>query len=78
MAREIIADLERRFGAERRRLLEDRQDRQKQLDAGKKPAFLAETKQVRDRNWKIAPLPEGGSTGRLCDLRPAPIRYVSL
>ncbi len=54
----FIADLERRFGAERRRLLEDRQDRQKQLDAGKKPTFLAETKQVRDRNWKIAPLPE--------------------
>ena len=53
----FIADLERRFGAERRRLLEDRQDRQKQLDAGKKPTFLAETKQVRDRNWKIASLP---------------------
>src|ERR1700733_14166442 len=54
----FIADLERRFGAERRRLPEDRQDRQKQLDAGKKPAFLAETKQVRERNWKITPLPE--------------------
>ena len=54
----FIADLERRFGAERRRLLEDRQDRQKELDAGKKPNFLAETKQVRDRSWKIAPLPE--------------------
>jgi malate synthase len=54
----FIADLERRFGAERRRLLEDRQDRQKQLDAGKKPTFLAETKQIRDRNWKIAPLPD--------------------
>ena len=53
----FIADLERRFGAERKRLLAARQDRQKQLDAGQKPAFLAETKHVRDGDWTIAPLP---------------------
>jgi malate synthase len=53
----FILDLERRFGVERKRLLEDRVDRQKQLDAGRKPIFLAETRQVRERNWRIAPLP---------------------
>jgi malate synthase len=53
----FVADLQRRFGPERKRLLAARQARQARLDAGEKPAFLAETKQVRDGDWTIAPLP---------------------
>jgi malate synthase len=53
----FIVDLERRFGPERRRLLDARAVRQKELDAGKKPTFLPETASVRDGDWKIAPLP---------------------
>src|SRR3546814_8996003 len=53
----FIVGLERRFGAERRRLLGVRQQRQERLDAGEKPDFLAETRHVRDGDWTIAPLP---------------------
>ena len=54
----FIVDLERRFDAERRRLLALRNERQARLDAGAKPNFLAETKAVRDGDWTVAPLPK--------------------
>src|SRR5215831_20482003 len=54
----FVADLERRFDAERRRLLALRNERQARLDAGAKPAFLAETKSIRDGDWTVAPLPK--------------------
>jgi len=43
--------------------------RQKELDSGKLPIFLPETKHVREADWQVAPVPAGspGSTGR--DLR---------
>lgn len=53
----FVAELERRFGAERRRLLAARAERQQRLDAGEKPDFLAETRHVREGDWRIAPLP---------------------
>src|SRR6202007_785674 len=42
----------------RAELLAKRVQRQKELDAGKRPDFLAETKSVRDGNWTIAPIPK--------------------
>jgi malate synthase len=54
---EFIASLERRFGAERRRLLELRATTQAKLDAGWRPDFLAETRSIRDGDWTVAPLP---------------------
>jgi len=54
----FIVDLERRFDAERRRLLALRNERQARLDAGAKPDFLAETKAVRDGDWIVAPPPK--------------------
>ena len=54
----FIAHLERLFGAERRRLLAARAERQKQLDAGQKPDFPAETRAIRDADWTVAPLPK--------------------
>ena len=54
----FIVDLERRFDAERRRLLALRNERQARLDAGARPDFLAETKAIRDGDWTVAPLPK--------------------
>ncbi|MBI3514219.1 MAG: malate synthase A [Proteobacteria bacterium] len=53
----FIATLEHAFGAERRRLLAARAERQAKLDAGEKPDFLAETADIRAGDWTVAPLP---------------------
>jgi malate synthase len=53
----FIAELERKFGPERRRLLARRADLQRRLDAGWKPDFLPETKAIRDDDWRVAPIP---------------------
>ena len=54
----FIATLERKFGAERRRLLGLRAERQARLDQGEKPDFLPETASVRAGDWTVAPLPK--------------------
>lgn len=53
----FIAELERRFGEERVRLLDVRAQRQARIDAGEKPDFLPETQSVRNGRWTIDPLP---------------------
>jgi malate synthase len=53
----FMVDLQRTFNARRKTLLNARHDRQKRLDAGEKPDFLAETQSVRDADWTVAPLP---------------------
>ena len=53
----FVADLHRRFDGRRLDLLARRMERQKQFDAGQLPGFLAETKSVRDGDWKVAPVP---------------------
>jgi malate synthase len=53
----FVGLLERRFGAERRRLLSARAERQERLDRGEVPGFLPETEQVRRGNWKVQPAP---------------------
>jgi malate synthase len=57
-ALDFVVGLERKFGAERKRLLALREDRKKRLDAGEKPDFLPETAKVRDGDWTVAPLPK--------------------
>src|SRR5438034_6237143 len=52
----FLGALARRFEAERRRLLARRRERQQELDAGRLPDFLPETKQIRDREWTVAPI----------------------
>ena len=54
----FVASLERRFGAERRRLLALRAETQTKLDAGWRPDFPAETRAVREGDWTVAPLPK--------------------
>ena len=53
----FIGTLAREFEPRRRELLERRQVRQKEIDNGKMPDFLPETKDVRDGQWTIAPVP---------------------
>ena len=53
----FVHDLERRFGARRRELLDARAERQERLDAGELPAFLPETRELRESEWAIEPVP---------------------
>jgi len=55
---EFIADLERKFGSKVDELLGERAKFQNELRAGKKLDFLPETKEIRDGDWKIAPIPQ--------------------
>lgn len=57
-ALELVAKLHRAFDARRKELLAARVERAKKLDAGEKLDFLAETKHIRDGDWKIAPIPK--------------------
>ena len=54
----FLAELHRRFDARRVELLAARVERQKKLDAGEKPDFLAETAKIRESDWIVAPLPK--------------------
>ena len=49
--------LQRRFNGRRKELLAKRAARQARLDAGERPDFLPETRQVRETGWKVAGLP---------------------
>jgi malate synthase len=53
----FVVDLQRAFNKRRKDLLAARQERQKRIDAGEKPNFLAESKSVREAEWTVAPLP---------------------
>jgi len=54
----FVADLQRRFNARREELLQARVERQKRLDEGEKPDFLADTASIREGDWTVAPLPQ--------------------
>ncbi len=57
-ALELVAKLHRAFEPRRQELLKARGERTKRLDAGERPDFLAETKSIREGDWKIAALPK--------------------
>ncbi|CAN5498149.1 malate synthase A [soil metagenome] len=54
----LVAHLHRTFNAKRLELLARRVEIAAELDAGKKLDFLPETRQVRESQWTIAPLPD--------------------
>jgi malate synthase len=56
-ALQYVAGLQREFDSTREELLRARVERQERLDAGELPDFLAETRSVREGDWKIAPIP---------------------
>src|ERR1044071_1828160 len=57
-ALELVAKLHRRFEPRREELLARRAARQKAFDAGAKPDFLEETRDVRVAEWKVASQPK--------------------
>jgi malate synthase len=54
----FIRDLAREFDSRRKTLLERRMHVQAQIDRGNLLDFLPETKEIRDADWKVAPVPE--------------------
>ncbi len=53
----FVAALHRRFDARRAALLQARTARQARISAGELPDFLPETRQIRDAEWRVAPIP---------------------
>ncbi len=56
-AKAFLADLHRTFNARRLALLEERVERQMAFDSGALPDFRPETKDIRDGDWTVAPIP---------------------
>ncbi len=57
-ALQFLEKLVKNFSETRQQLLNKRKERQKEVDQGKLPNFLSETKQIREGDWTIAPVPE--------------------
>ncbi|MDQ1474480.1 MAG: malate synthase [Bryobacterales bacterium] len=56
-AQAFLEALHGKFDARRRELLERRKVRQQEIDGGKLPDFLPETKSIRESDWTVAPIP---------------------
>lgn len=55
----FVANLHREFNRRRVNLLKNRVERQNEIDAGKFPEFLSETKHIRDdKSWRVASTPD--------------------
>ena len=55
---QFVAMLQREFNTRREELLARREARKRRLDAGELPDFLSETKEIRDRDWTVAAIPD--------------------
>jgi len=55
-ALEFFGRLQREFNPRRLELLGARKTRQSELDKGKFPDFLAETKSIREGSWRVLPV----------------------
>ena len=56
-ALEFLSELHERFNDRRLSLLEQRLERQARFDAGALPDFAAETRELREADWTVAPIP---------------------
>jgi malate synthase len=56
-ALEFVAELEREFGSRRRELLQARGERRERLRNGEMLDFLPETREIRETDWRVAPVP---------------------
>ena len=54
----LIESLHDNFENQRRKLLESREILQKEMDDGKSPDFLNQTKDIRESNYEVSPIPE--------------------
>lgn len=61
----FVQSLARRFETRRRELLVRREKVQADIDGGKLPDFLPETKHIRDEDWTVAPVPADLSDRRV-------------
>ncbi len=57
-ALEFVAGLHREFNARRLELLDKRAEIDQRLQNGERPDFLESTKEVREGDWKVGPIPE--------------------
>ena len=55
---EFVAELQRRFGPSRRKLLEARAERRGRLSAGEMLDFLPATRELREADWQVEPVPD--------------------
>ena len=53
----FIEEIETIFGPRRKKLLENRLDRQKKIDQGVFPDFLSKTESIRSSEWEVSPPP---------------------
>jgi len=53
----FLEKLARTFEPERRRLMAARDERQAQIRDGRLPDFLPHTREIRERSWRVAPIP---------------------
>src|SRR5215217_5366814 len=53
----FVAALHKEFDGRRRELLAAREERKQRLDAGELPDFLPETREIRESEWTVAPIP---------------------
>ena len=53
----LVAKAHRALDTRRRELLKRREQRQSELDAGRAPDFLVETAEIRESDWRVAPIP---------------------
>lgn len=56
-ALEFLSELHERFNDRRLDLLDERAERQKRFDEGELPDFPADTRDIREAEWTIAPIP---------------------
>ena len=54
----FVAKLTREFGGRVDEILQARQERQERINNGEMPDFLPETKEIREGDWQISPIPE--------------------
>jgi malate synthase len=64
-ALDLVERLHQSFEPARLSLLEARAKRQEAIDGGELPAFLAETADIRDADWSVAPVPADLSDRRV-------------
>src|SRR5437773_10969151 len=56
-AMRFVAEIVRKFSARREELLQRRVAIQADIDNGKMPDFLPQTKEIRESSWRVSPVP---------------------
>ncbi|MBL8293083.1 MAG: malate synthase A [Bryobacterales bacterium] len=56
-AQQFLIELQTRFNPRRKELLQKRVERTAELNAGKLPDFLESTNEIRESEWRVAPIP---------------------